>query len=85
MPELSGRTIAFLVAPGASSRWSSPSRASWPSLPTDLRNAGDTWTGEEVVRDDNRAGTLITSRDPDDLPAFDKTLVEAFASSSAVR
>jgi len=50
---------------------------SWPSLQTDLRNAGATWTDEEVVVDRN----LITSRKPDDLPAFCKTLVEALTGS----
>ena len=46
---------------------------SWPSLQTDLRNAGATWEDEELVVDDN----LITSRMPDDLPAFTKALTEA--------
>ena len=46
---------------------------SWPSLQTDLRNAGATWEDEELVIDDN----LITSRMPDDLPAFTKALTEA--------
>ena len=48
---------------------------SWPSLRTDLRNAGASWVDEEVVRD----GKLVTSRKPDDLPAFCKTLVSTFA------
>ena len=48
---------------------------SWPSLQTDIRNAGATWVDEEVVED----GTLISSRKPDDLPAFCKALVSAFA------
>ena len=46
---------------------------SWPSLQTDIRNAGGEWTDETVVVD----GNLITSRKPDDLPAFTKTLLEA--------
>ncbi len=45
---------------------------SWPSLQTDIRNAGGTWVDEEVVVD----GNLITSRNPDDLPAFNAKLVE---------
>ncbi len=49
---------------------------SWPSLQTDLRNAGATWEDRELVVDDN----LITSRKPDDLPAFSKALVEALGS-----
>ena len=47
--------------------------ASWPSLQTDLRNAGATWKDEEVVVDAN----LITSRNPDDLPAFTKALLDS--------
>ena len=52
---------------------------SWPSLKTDLRNAGATWVDEEVVVDTTGSSTLITSRNPDDLPAFCKAAVEAFA------
>ncbi|WP_233488731.1 type 1 glutamine amidotransferase domain-containing protein [Blastococcus sp. TF02-09] len=50
---------------------------SWPSLQTDLRNAGATWVDEEVVVD----GNLITSRNPDDLEAFGAAIVEEFAKS----
>jgi protease I len=48
---------------------------SWPSLQTDLRNAGADWVDEEVVVD----GNLVTSRKPDDLPAFNDALVTLFA------
>jgi protease I len=48
---------------------------SWPSLKTDLRNAGATWVDEEVVVD----GNLVTSRKPDDLDAFGAAIVEQFA------
>ncbi|HEY2273698.1 MAG TPA: type 1 glutamine amidotransferase domain-containing protein [Jatrophihabitantaceae bacterium] len=48
---------------------------SWPSLQTDLRNAGATWTDEEVVTSGEGGYELITSRKPDDLEAFSKTLV----------
>jgi protease I len=48
---------------------------SWPSLQTDLRNAGAEWVDEEVVVD----GNLVTSRKPDDLPAFNDAMVELFA------
>jgi protease I len=48
---------------------------SWPSLKTDLRNAGAEWVDQEVVVDNG----LVTSRKPDDLPAFCSKLVEEFA------
>ncbi len=47
---------------------------SWPSLRTDLRNAGAKWVDETVVKD----GTLVTSRNPKDLPAFCEAIVELF-------
>lgn len=46
---------------------------SWPSLQTDIRNAGGQWQDDEVVID----GNLITSRKPDDLPAFNQALTAA--------
>ena len=46
---------------------------SWPSIQTDLKNAGADWVDEEVVTD----GNLITSRKPDDLPAFNQALLDA--------
>jgi protease I len=49
---------------------------SWPSLQTDLRNAGATWVDEEVVVDTNGAGPLVTSRKPDDIKAFNSALLE---------
>src|SRR5918997_1078692 len=48
---------------------------SWPSLQTDIRNAGGDWVDEQVVVD----GNLITSRRPDDLPAFTAKMLEEFA------
>lgn len=48
---------------------------SWPSLQADLRNAGATWVDEEVVVD----GPLVTSRKPDDLPAFCRQMIATFA------
>ena len=48
---------------------------SWPSLQTDIRNAGGNWVDEEVVVD----GGLVSSRKPDDLPAFCAKVVEGFA------
>jgi protease I len=47
---------------------------SWPSLRTDIRNAGGTWVDEECVVDRG----LVTSRKPDDLPAFTAKIVEEF-------
>jgi protease I len=52
---------------------------SWPSLKTDLSNAGAKWVDEQVVSDDD----LVTSRKPDDLPAFNKKMIEAFSHSHA--
>jgi protease I len=47
---------------------------SWPSLQTDLRNAGAEWVDQEVVTDHG----LVTSRKPDDIPAFSKKMIEEF-------
>jgi protease I len=52
---------------------------SWPSLRTDLRNAGATWVDEEVRVD----GDLVTSRKPDDLPAFCAAMIEVFTRAGA--
>jgi protease I len=48
---------------------------SWPSLRTDLQNAGAQWLDEEVVVDQG----LITSRKPDDIPAFNREVIDLFA------
>ncbi len=53
---------------------------SWPTVRTDLQNAGANWVDEEVVRD----GNLITSRKPDDLPAFCAALVETAAAADRI-
>ena len=52
---------------------------SWPSVATDLRNAGANWVDDEVVECSRGPNTLVSSRKPDDLPAFCRTLVSAFA------
>ena len=52
---------------------------SWPSLQTDIRNAGGTWVDTEVQVCTAGPNVLVTSRKPDDLPAFCKQLVEEFA------
>ena len=52
---------------------------SWPSLQTDIRNAGGTWVDEEVHVDTAGPNTLVSSRKPDDLPAFCQNLVKTFA------
>lgn len=48
---------------------------SWPSIKEDLKNAGATWVDQEVVRD----GLLVTSRMPEDMPAFNRVMIEVFA------
>ncbi len=52
---------------------------SWPSLKTDITNAGGSWVDERNVVD----GNLITSRNPDDIPAFNSALVDALEHGSA--
>jgi protease I len=54
---------------------------SWPSLKTDLKNAGATWTDREVVQD----GQFTTSRKPDDIPAFIGEILQSFSASSEHR
>jgi protease I len=54
---------------------------SWPSLKTDLRNAGAIWVDGEVIEDRG----LITSRKPDDIPAFNRKMIEVFADAMRMR
>ena len=51
---------------------------SWPSLRTDLRNAGANWVDEVCVRD----GMLVTSRKPDDIPEFNRHMLELFSNAA---
>jgi deglycase len=51
--------------------------ASWPSLKTDLRNAGAEWMDQEAVVD----GNLVSSRKPDDIPAFNRAMIDVFSRS----
>ena len=53
---------------------------SWPSLKTDLRNAGANWVDKAVVRD----GQFISSRKPDDIPVFNKTLIDALSGAKEI-
>ena len=48
---------------------------SWPSLKTDIKNAGGHWVDQEVVSEDG----IVTSRMPDDIPAFNRKMIEEFA------
>lgn len=52
---------------------------SWPSLKTDMKNAGANWVDQEVCVD----GQFITSRKPDDIPAFNRAIIEAVSSRSS--
>lgn len=54
---------------------------SWPSLQTDLKNAGANWVDREVVTD----GQFITSRKPEDIPAFSRTIIEKVSGSAQLR
>jgi protease I len=54
---------------------------SWPSLKTDLRNAGANWVNQTVVQD----GNLVTSRGPQDLPFFNKKIVQLFSQPVAAK
>jgi protease I len=49
--------------------------ASWPSIKTDLRNAGAEWVDADAVTD----GNLVSSRKPDDIPAFNRAMIELFS------
>ena len=51
---------------------------SWPSLKTDLRNAGGNWSDQEVIAD----GNIVTSRKPADIPAFNRKMIELFSQRS---
>lgn len=55
---------------------------SWPSLRTDIRNAGGTWVDEPVFVCRNGPNALVTSRKPDDLKAFDEAFLAEFARAS---
>ncbi len=48
---------------------------SWPSLKTDIRNAGGTWVDQEVIVSNG----VVTSRKPDDIPAFNREMISLFA------
>lgn len=54
---------------------------SWPSLRTDVTNAGGDWVDEEVVIDTSGPNTLVTSRKPGDLPAFEEALLGVLAAA----
>jgi len=55
---------------------------SWPSVATDIRNAGGTWRDDEVFVCDANGWQLVTSRGPDDLEAFNRELVRTFGGGS---
>jgi protease I len=55
--------------------------ASWPSLKTDLHNAGAQWVDEEAVVD----GNLVSARKPDDIPAFNRAMIDLFSRAQRLR
>lgn len=55
--------------------------AAWPSLKTDIRNAGAEWVDQEAVVD----GNLVSARKPDDIPAFNRAMIELFSKAKRVR
>jgi protease I len=87
--ELAGQRIAFPVAnarrsamargPWSRRAVSGKTLTSWPSLRTDIRNAGGDWRDEQVVLSPEHGFDLVTSRKPDDLDAFGRQLVKTFA------
>jgi protease I len=54
---------------------------SWPSLQTDIRNAGGTWVDRDVVYDSG----IVTSRKPDDIPVFSQRMLDVFAQGRVTR
>ena len=74
-----GKPVAAIChGPGCSSRPASSADrklTSWPTLQTDIRNAGGNWVDQQVVVDKG----LVTSRKPDDIPAFNEKMIEEFA------
>jgi protease I len=54
---------------------------SWPAIKNDIRNAGGNWVDQEVVVDNG----LVTSRKPDDIPAFNRKMIEEFAEGKHAR
>jgi protease I len=56
---------------------------SWPSLQTDIRNAGGNWVDAEVQVCTSGPNVLVTSRKPDDLPAFCQQMIQVFSKSRA--
>lgn len=58
---------------------------SWPSLQTDIRNAGGNWVDQELQVCTSAPSTFISSRKPDDLPAFNRTLIEKIGQEASRR
>ena len=76
-----GRRQPRPVDPGGSDLVRGRTVTSWPSLQTDIRNAGRNWVDAEVQVDTSGPNVLITSRKPGDLPAFCKQLRSEFGKS----
>src|SRR6266478_1059924 len=70
----SGTHCAHQSAPPAAAVPALPAIGVWPSLKTDLRNAGAEWVDQKSVVD----GNLVSRRKPDDIPAFNRAMIELF-------
>jgi protease I len=80
MAELTGKRVAIL-ATDMFEQVELVEPTSWPSLKTDIRNAGGDWQDRQVIVDDG----LVTSRKPADIPAFNEKIIEEFAKGRHAR
>jgi protease I len=75
MQQLNGKKVAILWTLIDADVARGRKMTAYETIQTDLKNAGARWEDREVVRD----GNLVTSRKPDDIPAFNREMIEMFA------